>query len=694
MSQIPFGGPATLVEALRRAASREPSSVAYRFLTEGEGGATEITYARLDEEARTIAAWLQEIGGPGERAVLLHPPGLEFVAAFFGCLYAGWAAVPGYPPRPGRDDARIAQILSDARPKVILTTSALASSLEAWLGRSEALRDSICMGSDGFPRGLAEEWRETGVREDALAVLQYTSGSTSAPRGVMVSHGNLARNCASIEAALRHGADSVAVSWLPHFHDMGLVYGIAVPAYLSFPCVLMAPAAFLQRPIRWLRAITRYRATHSGGPNFAYEICLRKTEPDDRADLDLSSWKVAYNGAEPVRRQTLEDFARAFEPHGLRRSALCPAYGLAEATLKVTVTPPGRGPLYCVVDAAELESNRVVKAPDERAGAKSVVGCGPATPDTEVVIVDPATRRRRKPGEVGEIWVASPSVAAGYFGRPDATREVFGTRIEGSEEGPYLRTGDLGFLDDGELYVTGRTKDLIILHGLNHYPQDIELTVERCHRSLRPGAGVAFSVEREEGERLVIVHEVERTQRNADLGGVIEAVRCAVADEHEIQPYAIVLVPPGTVPKTSSGKVQRQACRARFLAGEVTPLVEWRAVTAEAGRSARSGHADATVRAPMRKGSRASIEEWLVSKLSAHSGVAREEVDLRRPFAYFGLDSARALTLLGELERWLGRHVSPTVLWNYPTIESLARALAESPGDSDSPSWRGSPGPG
>lgn len=663
----PGVGCATLRDLLRTRAADQPERTAYTFLRDGQAAEAPLTYRALDAQARAIAARLQEQGAAGERALLLFPPGLEFVSAFFGCLYAGVVAVPAYPPRANRADPRIDEIVSDAQARFALTTGAVKSALAPPAGEASPLGSLSWVATDQVPLDAAAQWRETPVEAGTLAFLQYTSGSTKAPKGVMVTHGNVLQNDEDLRRIMGHGPDSISVSWLPHFHDMGLVWGILQPLYSGFPGYLMPPASFIQQPVRWLQAISTYKATHSGGPNFAYELCASRVTPEQRALLDLRSWKVAFNGAEPVRQSTLVRFTEAFAPCGFRWQVHSPCYGMAEATLMVTFSRRDAGYLEFHADAEALQQGRVAPAA-AGAEARALVGCGRSEGVRRLAIVDVQNLSVAPSGQVGEIWVAGPNISGGYWNRPEQTVSTFGAFLQDGE-GPFLRTGDLGFQHDGELYVTGRLKDLIIIRGLNHYPQDIEATVERSHPALRPAAGAAFSVEAGDEERLVVVQEVDRQHlRNLAVDEVVDAIRRAVAEEHEVEPWAVTLIRPLTVLKTSSGKIQRQGCRAAFLAGNLATVGEWR----------KPEVAEAAAEAPATgPHTEADITGWLVARLARESGIDADEIDLAQPFASFGLDSARSLTLIGDLENWLGRRLSPVVLWNYPTVESLARHLGE-----------------
>jgi acyl-CoA synthetase (AMP-forming)/AMP-acid ligase II len=584
----------SIVEILRRRAAHEPARAAYVYLGDGDGEQARVTYAELDLLARAVGAALQRRHARGERALLLYPPGLDFVAAFFGCLYAGVVAVPAYPPHPARPELtlpRTQAVLADSQAKFVLTTSAILSKVMPLFARGEEPTRPTWLATDEIGTARAEDWSGAWPEPDGLAFLQYTSGSTSAPKGVMVSHQNLLENSAYIHHGFEHTPESVSVTWLPAYHDMGLIDGIIQPLYAGFTSYLMPPTAFLQRPLRWLQAISRYRATHSGGPNFAYEHCVNKIRPEQRGGLDLSCWRVAYNGAEPIREATLRRFAAGFEGCGFRPEAFYPAYGLAEATLKVSGGKPATPPVTCRLESAPLEENLLVEASaaSDVQGVRTLVGSGGLALGTRVVIADPTTLTERGEGRVGEIWVSGAGVAQGYWNRPELSAQTFAARLSDTGQGPFLRTGDLGFIKDGELFITGRLKDLIIIGGRNHYPQDIELAVEQCHPALRPGGAAAFSVEAEGEERLVVAAEFDprsvRSVAKGEAAGAASrrlpaeewkplksAVQRAVADYFGLQVYDLVLLKVGGVPKTSSGKVRRQACRQAYLTGALERL--------------------------------------------------------------------------------------------------------------------------
>lgn len=668
--------PSTLVELLRLRAHHQPEGLAFSFVFDGEKETVSLSYDGLDRRARVIGAWLQGRGAAGERVVLLFPPGLDVIAAFFGCLYAGAVAVLAAPPRPRRSMYRLEGILTDARAKFCLTTAAVRSSIVGAVNAPEGRDGLTWLVDDQVPAGIEAEWREPAISSATLAFLQYTSGSTTTPRGVMVSHGNLLHNLALIRHGFQIPTSSRGVFWLPMYHDMGLIGGVLQPIYVGKPSVLMAPASFLQRPVRWLQAVSDHRATVSGAPNFAYDICVDRISSEERASLDLSCWDLAFCGAEPICWDTLERFTAAFAPSGFRPEAFYPCYGLAEATLMVSGGAGPSRPRGFKVQTKPLREGRVVWARPDEDRTQTLVSSGHALLDQKVAIVNPETLTPCPTDQVGEVWVSGPSVALGYWDRPEETARTFHARIAGTADGPYLRTGDLGFLAAGELVVTGRLKDLIIIHGCNHYPHDIEQTVERCHPALLAGCGAAFSVERDCQDRLVIVQEVERQHRNLDGAEVIALIRKAVADEHELPVDAVVLVKPLSIPKTSSGKIQRYACREKYLAGSLEPVAEWRAPAAEPTETggvpalAGSSALRTTPTAP-------SVEAWLVARIAAQIGIDPGQIDRREPLAHYGINSVQAVSLSGDLEQWLGRPLSATLIYDYPTIESLSRYLGE-----------------
>ena len=576
----------TLVELLRTRAESHATQLAFTYLKDGEEPEDAWTYRDLDRRARRVAAVLQHVGAQGDRVILVYPPGLPFVAAFFGCLYAKRIAVPISPPNPSRlprELPRFRAILGSAAPVAILTSSSLIALTDSLRAADPSIAGLPVLTTD-LLAGEEADWRDPGVGPETLAFLQYTSGSTALPKGVMVSHGNLLHNITALAAIWGSRDDRPMVSWLPVFHDMGLIGCVIQPILHGSSNVLMAPAAFLQRPLRWLQAISRYRAHTSGAPNFAYDLCVRRSSPEQRAALDLRSWRTAFNGAEPVRARTIAEFSRVFEPCGFRPDTMAPAYGLAESTLLGTGNPRGTRPKIVSFRTGDLEHGKASSAaPGD--SVRELVACGQVPPGQRLVIVDPEQRTLLPDGEIGEIWLAGPSVAQGYWKLPDETLRTFGATLASSGEGPYLRTGDLGFVHDGQLFIAGRRKDLIIVDGRNHYPQDIELTIEQSHPAFRAGCSAAFSIDVDGAERLVAVAEADPHWNIASAGGtpadastpLIRAARRAVAVDHDLDLHQLLLLRPASIPKTTSGKIRRQACRTGFLDGS---LLSWEAFAA------------------------------------------------------------------------------------------------------------------
>jgi acyl-CoA synthetase (AMP-forming)/AMP-acid ligase II len=617
----------SLVEIVSARAISDPSALAYGFLEAGEVERQRLTWQDIEERSLAIAHAIAATHQPGARVLVLFPPGLDFIPAFFGCLRAGAIALPSYPPsgvnerlRPERGAtafakatarppkrqrrrktpsenacgwvpariekgsgrrgtlvdrtvARLRGMIPDAGVSLVLTCEAIAAkrtTIEALVPEMVALRwltieEAVTV--EPQPHRLPK------IRRSDVALLQYTSGSTTSPRGVMVTHGNLLHNLACSARVHACHPESVGVSWLPVNHDMGLIGGILQPAFSGFPMWLMAPAAFLQRPARWVEAISRFRATHSAGPDFAYALCARRVTDADRRMLDLSSWRVACNGSEPIRPSTLESFQRAFGECGFGWAAWSPAYGLAEATLFVSGSQPDADPVTLDVDRSELGHGRVAdQVPDQ--DRLTLVSSGAVAESLQIAIVDPVRRTRCGVNQVGEVWIAGGSVAAGYWHRREETAATFGAFLESPREGPFLRTGDLGFIRNGALFVTGRLKDVLIIRGVKHYPQDLEATAERAHASVRAGGCAAFSLESDSGdEAIAVLAEV-------DAGEVPEAqvltdIRCAIADAHQVQVSAVVLVPAGSLPRTTSGKLQRFRCREAFVSGALDALPCW-----------------------------------------------------------------------------------------------------------------------
>jgi fatty acid CoA ligase FadD32 len=582
----------TLAQCVRQLAETIPDRPSYTFvdyLASPRGLSQTLTWGEVDMRARALAAALRSRVLAGQRAAVLAPQGLDFVVAMLGAFYARVVAIPLFTPDLPGHSGRLRHILADADPACVLTTEAAAASVEALLRECRARpRHTVII--DTVSPALADGWRYEEIGPDDLAYLQYTSGSTRAPAGVMITHGCLAANAAQISTAL--GVEpyrSTAVGWLPLFHDMGFVMTVAMPIATGCQAAFMDPVAFLMRPVRWLQLASEHANVFTAGPNFAYEYCVNRIGDQDRAGLDLSGVRAFINGAEPVRPATLRRFTGAFAACGLAAEALTPAYGLAEATLYVASGGTGRPPRTVVLDRAALQRGEAVPLAEdaEDTGAVPIASCGfPA--GQHVAIVDPQTAAVCPAGRIGEIWVSGPNVSPGYFrdlSRAADMRDAeerdggvcdagtFGAALadapEGMPRGGWLRTGDTGVMHDGELLVTGRLKDLIIIDGRNHYPHDVEATAQDAHPVIRRDRVAAFAAPGVDGDRLVVVAERSRQAApgQVDPAEVTRAVRAAVSAQHGAPLREFLLVPPGDLPRTSSGKIARSACRDRYLAG-------------------------------------------------------------------------------------------------------------------------------
>jgi acyl-CoA synthetase (AMP-forming)/AMP-acid ligase II len=563
-------------ELLRVRADTTPGDLAVCFLLDGEEEGPRLSYAGLDARARALAALLRDVGEPGDRVLLLFEAGLEFVPAFFGCLYAGLVPVPLPPPRLDRlaqSWQGLANVAADCQPRIALTTSDLAPSLAQGFDRMSHGCPLRWIAVDQIDLGHARRWRQERIGPNSLALLQYTSGTTSAPKGVMVTHGNLMHNERMFQTALEHSGPGQGVSWLPLHHDMGLIGGLLQAIFHGAPVAMMSPLSLLQEPFRWLSAISRYRADTSGGPNFIYDLCVRRVTAEQKASLDLSNWSIAVISSEPVSARVMERFSEAFASCGFRPETFYPCYGLAEATVFVTGGSKSSRPTVRAIRTSPLEQGRAEEVSADDPDARLLVGCGRAWLGQRVEIVDPNSLQLCPPRSVGEIWVAGPSVAAGYWNRPDESARTFAARLSGSGEGPFLRTGDLGFMCEGELFVTGRLKEILVIRGRNYHPHDIEAVVQQAHPGLRGDRGAVFETGPDGEPRLVVAQELDRRYRDADLTKLAGDIRQAVAEQHHLQVHDVCFLQPGALPRTDSGKIQRHACRIAYERGT---LRRWR----------------------------------------------------------------------------------------------------------------------
>lgn len=683
----------TLVDLLRLRADIHQER-GYCFLVDGDTQEQCLSYRELWQKAAALAARLQELELQDERVLLMYPPGMDFVVAFFGCLLARVVAVPVYPPEPTRLERslrRLVAIAQDADARAILSTAAVCNIAASILPQHPQLERLRLIASDVTEPTPIVGFEPPPIAPGATAFLQYTSGSTASPKGVIVTHQNILHNERVIEVGFRHDEHTRFAGWLPLFHDMGLIGICLHPLFLGVDCVLLSPLSFLQRPVRWLRAISRYRSTTSGGPNFGYDLCVRKVTEQECVGLDLSSWRVAFNGAEPIRSDTLDRFYARFQAYGLRRDALYPCYGLAEATLLVA-GKSGSEPVTLDVDGEALAAGQAVPLAADHPRSRRLVSSGRSFLDVEVAIVSPTSRKRCGAEEVGEIWIKGPSVAAGYFRAESQTAAAFQLRLADEAEGEWFASGDLGFLHAGELYVTGRLKDLIIIRGRNIYPQDVEGCVESADPRVRAGCSAAFSYVEAGEERLAVVAEVENAEGEEALSSILRAMRARAAEQDGLELDAVVLIARGATAKTSSGKIQRHACRAAYLAGTLSALLSFRRepspepalpVTAIAP-AASVATAPAIAPPPAGPAPLAPILDGhvrarLLVRVSELVKIPAEQIDPEQPLASYGLSSLRLVELSEELSRWTGRALPPTLLYDHPSIAAISRHLAQAP---------------
>jgi acyl-CoA synthetase (AMP-forming)/AMP-acid ligase II len=573
LCQLPSAAISTLVSALRLRADVQGNTTAYTFLGDGETDEENITWAEIDSSAQAIAVTLQESGLSGQRVLLIFPPGNEFICAFFGCLYAGCVAVPLPPPPSKRPAELLYSVARRCSPAGVLAAADFKTRFPEW-SRAAELRDAVYLTHADWHSPSRDAWPMPEITAQSVAMLQFTSGSTGNPKGVIITHANLIENQEVIYKAFRHERDSIVVGWLPHYHDMGLIGNILQPVYAGIRCILMPAYSFIQKPARWLRAITRYQGTTSGAPNFAFDLCSQRITDQQIQELDLSSWDLAYCGAERIRAETLEAFTKRFQKCGFRAEAFYPCYGLAEATLFVSGGEKGTGGVIRSYRTASLKERRAIEVPKGTPNSTSIVSCGAPLGVREAIIVDPETHTSRCTREIGEIWLCGPSIAAGYWGSEKNGGDVFQARLEGDRR-DWLRTGDLGFFDYGEVHLVGRLKELIIVRGRNHYPQDIERTAEGSHPALCPGRAAAFAIETNDEEALVLTLELQRGTTSADWPAIMDRIRKVVVETHEIPVHAITLVRQRTIPTTTSGKIRRHMCRELFLSGQQELLASW-----------------------------------------------------------------------------------------------------------------------
>lgn len=657
---MPTTLPESVVHVVRDNAQRLGPKIAYVNLRNGTEEQGHISYAHLDEACRRIGGALQRRQAGGERVLLLFPQGSEFVIGFLGTLFGGAIAVPAHTPKPNkRSWMTFEAIVADCRPRLILTCRALFDKIMAWSRPYPSISALEFLSiEDLIEEDAAEAWDAALPKSTDIAFLQYTSGSTSNPKGVMVSHGNLMHNADLTARHMGHDEDTVIVSWLPLFHDLGLIGIVIQTLFVGATCYMMSPASFSGNPALWLQAISRYRATTSMSSDFGYRLCVKAIRDDQMDGVDLRTWRNALNAAEPIHASTLHSFQERFGPYGFAADAFFPAYGLAEATLLSTTSRVGEPPVIVSVDRRALAAGRFVRA-QEDGDAVELVSSGRPADDMEIAIVDPETLSPCAVGEIGEVWVRGGSITSGYWQAPGESGKTFGQSPSGTKRSGFLRTGDLGVLHARELFIAGRLKDVIILRGRNIYPQDIELTTKDCHPAFRTVNGAAFAIDTENGDAVVVVHEVERTARHStDFAELESIVREAVYQEHDITLADVVFIPPASLPKTTSGKVQRRLTRDLYLAGDIKPLETQTRPRTESYASLQAGELLQSLMEELRK---------LVGEKALRTGDS---------FGAIGLDSVLAAQFVAALNRRFSLSLDPTVIWEHPTPARLAAHLA------------------
>jgi acyl-CoA synthetase (AMP-forming)/AMP-acid ligase II/acyl carrier protein len=667
-----------ILDFFNQNASKHPHKTVYIILKDGETDTLEISYNHLLIDVKSIATHLLKYAQTGNRALLLYENAQDFIPAFLGCLYAGIVAIPAYPPDPmrlNRSLPRLVSIYKDAKPELMLTTDINLTLVDSLTSMYPEFKHTQWLSTNQVSKDLAQEWRYPDITENSLAYLQYTSGSTQKPRGVMITHHNLLDNQWAGKQLNQFSSDSIFAGWLPLYHDLGLMAYVIGAIYNDCLSILMSPIHFLQQPFRWLKAISHYRATHNAGPPFGYDLCVKHTSSEMRDQLDLSCWQIAGIGAETVFTKTIEQFTSYFKRCGFDQNAFRPTYGMAETVLYISGGITYNKPL--TISRKALGEGVIVPTEINSKDAQKIVHSGHAGEGFDIAIVHPIKLERCDNQTVGEIWVKGNGVATGYYKNETATEKTFNAYIKDSHEGPFLRTGDLGFIQNNLLYVTGRLKDLIIVHGRNFYPQDIETTAQSSHTAIRKGCCVAFSINIEGAERVCLVLEIKKDaihQLNADQ--VIHEIIRSVSQLHEIEIYAVILVYPDTIPKTSSGKPQRSLCKKEFTDIHLSIIHEWHQHISPSSTIQPTSKA-ISFKEKQKKFAYDEIKQWMKHLIHEMISIDIKDISDDAPFEELGIDSSRSVSISGELEKWLGYDIHPFILYQYKTIDSLATYLVE-----------------
>lgn len=707
------------VEVSEKHVKNHPDKVAITYPGDDESGEEHWTYSQLIQKSKAIASELQNRCEAGERALLIFQSVREFLPAFLGCMFAGVIAVPMSPIRGKRNISRINLIIEDSDATVLLTSTSMKSRLDEYVDSITAIqkvRNLIL--TDLVEPALALNWKPFIADPASVAVLQYTSGTTAIPKGVMVTHDNLLYNSTLIRDSFKYTPESIGLIWLPHYHDMGLVGGLLQPLFTGFQVVVMKPESFLQKPVRWLQTITKYKVTTSGGPNFAFDLCIRKIPVEQRASLNLDSWDLAFIGAEPVRNETMERFISEFSPYGFNKEAFFPCYGLAEATLAVSTSLKHTPPVKLKVDLKMFQDNMEIKSISNGENGRVLVSSGRSSGDYNIVIVDPVSKRRCLDNSVGEIWVSGRSVAAGYWRRESETDEFFHACLADNSEEEFLRTGDLGCFIDGELFVTGRLKDMMIIRGKNYYPQDVEEWIAQNNSCLSPDNIAVFSIDDGISESLVIAVELERVQlRTVNVDKLVIEVRESLSGL-ELETNVILILKPGSLSKTSSGKKQRYLYRKNYLEDNFKVVHTWTSHKWQERAPYRNQYNSTITNGveidtieesyvpveeydfsdyepllldPAYNNNQPVIEDWIINWIHKRVGGELTEIMPDKSFVYYGIDSVTAIEMGEELQKWLGITLSPSTAWNYPNITALAAFLDESLKKSSIPNVNNTP---
>ena len=652
----------TYTEVIKKRTSDKPDHILFRFLSDGINEDESFTYKQLEDRAKAVASSIQRHGQKNDSILLLFQPGLPYIASLYACLYSGMVAIPAYPPRRNRGIERIYTIIEDSNAKICLVSKQVYNDIQRNFSDDDKLSRLKWIIYDDINNAEKDKFIENVILPEDIALIQYTSGSTGNPKGVIISQLNLLYNSEYIRKTFNHNENLIGVNWLPIFHDMGLIGTILQPAYVGGENNLIPPVTILKNPLTWLKAIEKYKGNTVGGPNFIYDYCIQKISNKDCKSLDLSSVNVFFCGAEPIRKSTLKSFAKKFSISKVKEEMLYPCYGMAETTLIVSGGVYNEKPKYLTIDSKALSENKVVISKASGENSTDLVSSGKTWLETKVIIVNPQTLKKAGNNEVGEIWISGPTVAKGYYGKPDESKLVFGAITSDTHEGPFLRTGDLGFFHENELYITGRLKDIIIIRGINYYPNDLEFLLQDNIPELKQNAGAVFSVTIGNNEKPVVVHELERTaMRNVDHNEIINKIRKLITEEYEIEPHAIVLIKTGSIALTSSGKIQRQQTKLEYLNNKLNIVAQWEKNIDE------NENLITVPNIPTKE----NIKEWLIQWIIKNQNFTREQIDNDTIITAYGIDSLAAVTLETEIGKHFNFqwHVSSFIL--NPTINSL-----------------------